>query len=268
MFAAPDAGDRNPYWKRYGPGQRGFREIVIAGINLGSYGRKIKGHARLYDLLTRIIEIPRIGRIRLSSIEPIWLEPSIIRLAAESPIFAHHFHVPLQSGSDRILRPMRRPYTAARVRELFRTIDEEIPDVALGTDVLVGFPGETAQDFEETCRLIEDSPLAYLHIFPFSPREGTEAFSLPDRVPPEIVKERMGRLLAMSKSKNLAFRRRFTGKVLPAITLSNQEEMGESTVLTGNYIEARVPGLTVPPNTLVDIRIEDAQPGSTRAVLQ
>lgn len=248
--------------------ERGFQEIVITGINLGSYGRKIKGHARLYDLLTRIVEIPRIGRIRLSSIEPIWLEPSIIRLAAESPIFAHHFHVPLQSGSDRILRLMRRPYTAARVRELFRTIDEEIPDVALGTDVLVGFPGETAQDFEETCRLIEDSPLAYLHIFPFSPREGTEAFSLPDRVPPEIVKERMGRLLAMSKSKNLAFRRRFTGKVLPAITLSNQEEMGESTVLTGNYIEARVPGLTVPPNTLVDIRIEDVQPGSTRAVLQ
>ncbi len=247
---------------------RGFQEIVLTGVHLGAYGLKIKGHPRLADLLRRILKVPGLGRIRLSSIEPMHFDLELIGLAAGSPLFARHFHIPLQSGSDRLLRRMRRPYTAARFRALLRSIREAIPDVGLGTDVLVGFPGETDQDFSETCALIEESPLAYLHVFPFSPREGTEACSMPGRVPPAVVKRRLAQLLEISRSKSLAFRRRFLGKVLPAITLAKEEDLGAGVVLTGNYIHARVPRLMVPPNRLVNVRIEDVRADATLASIE
>jgi threonylcarbamoyladenosine tRNA methylthiotransferase MtaB len=246
---------------------RGFQEIVLAGINLGAFGRKLKLHPHLIDLLRRIVEIPGLGRIRLSSIEPMHFDRAIVRLAAEHSVLARHFHIPMQSGSDRILRRMRRPYTVARFRELLQTIKDELPDVGLGTDVLVGFPGETDQDFEETCGLIEELPLAYLHVFPFSPREGTEAWSLPDRIPSHIMRRRLNTVLELSRAKNLSFRKSFTGKVLPAITLAKEEELGASLVLTGNYIHARVPQISVPPNRLVNVRIGDVRPDITVATL-
>jgi len=244
--------------------EAGFHEIVLTGVHLGTYGRRIKGGAHLVDLLQKIVQIPQLGRIRLSSIEPMLFARSIVSLAAANPVFAHHFHIPMQSGSDSILRRMRRPYTAARVRELFRYVQDAIPDVGLGTDVLVGFPGETDAEFAETCELIESSPLTYLHAFPFSPREGTEAYSLPGRIPAPVMSRRLGTILEISRSKNLAFRRRFLGQVLPAITLAREEELGESIVLTSNYIHARVSGLSIPPNRLVSVRIEDVQPSATR----
>jgi len=243
--------------------EAGFQEIVLTGVNLGTFGRRIKGRMHLIDLLRRIIEIPQLGRVRLSSIEPMLLERSIIALAAESPIFAHHFHIPIQSGSDGILRRMRRPYTSARIRELFRSIQNAIPDVGLGTDILVGFPGETEEDFAQTCELIQSSPLTYLHVFPFSPREGTEAYLLPGRIPSQLMKQRLGAILEISRSKNLAFRQQFVGKVLPAITLAKEEDLGTSVALTTNYIHVRVRDLAIPPNRLVDIRIEDVQPAAT-----
>ena len=192
----------------------------------------------------------------------------IVKLAADNPVIAQHFHIPMQSGSDRILRLMRRPYTTARFRTLLRHIKDELPDVGLGTDVLIGFPGETEHDFEETCAFIESLPLTYLHIFPFSPREGTEAYSLPDRIPSHVMKHRLEKALELSRSKNLSFRRSYIGKVLPALTLAKEEELGTSLVLTSNYIHARVAGTSVPPNRLVNVRIEDAQPNATYACLK
>jgi threonylcarbamoyladenosine tRNA methylthiotransferase MtaB len=245
----------------------GFQEIVLTGVNLGTYGRKVKGHAHLADLLKRIVEIPGLGRIRLSSIEPMLFESSILKLAAGSPVFAHHFHIPIQSGSDRILRAMRRPYRAAKVQDLFRSIQEALPDAGLGTDVLVGFPGESDADFDETCQLIQNSPLTYIHAFPFSPRDGTEACAMPGRISAPVMRERLSRVLEISRTKNLAFRRRFLGQVLPAITLSKEEELGESVVLTSNYIHARVRGLALPPNRLLNILIENVQGGRTTASL-
>lgn len=245
----------------------GFQEIVLAGINLGAFGRKSKAHPHLADLLRRIVEIPGLGRIRLSSIEPMYFDRTIVKLTAEHPVIARHFHIPIQSGSDRILHLMRRPYTAERYRELLQYIKGELPDAGLGTDVLVGFPGETEEDFKETCTLIEKLPLAYLHIFPFSPREGTEAFSLPDRLPSHIMKRRLDTALELSRSKNLSFRRSYIGKVLPALTLAKEEIPGATLVLTGNYIHARLPGISVPPNRLVDVRLEDAQPDATLAAI-
>lgn len=246
----------------------GFQEIGLTGVHLGAYGFKLDGRIRLIDLLRQILAIPRLGRIRLSSIEPMHFDRAIVRLAAENTVFARHFHIPLQSGSSRILRLMRRPYTSARFLDLLRYINDNLPDAGLGTDVLVGFPGETDQDFEETCALIGKSPLTYLHVFPFSPREGTDAFTLPDRIPFPVMKNRLAELLKMSKEKNLSFRRRFIGQILPAITLAKEEDRGESIVLTGNYIHASIPGHSVPPNRLVNIRIEDVRPDATLASIK
>jgi threonylcarbamoyladenosine tRNA methylthiotransferase MtaB len=243
----------------------GFQEIVLTGVHLGSYGRRLKEHARLIDLLRQVVELPGLGRIRLSSIEPMFFDPAIISLAAKNSVFARHFHIPLQSGSDQILRRMRRPYTAARFRDLLYRIHAEMPDAGLGTDVLVGFPGETEQDFADTCTLVQESPLTYLHVFPYSPREGTEAFLLSGRISSPVMKQRLGILLEISRAKNLSFRRRFTGRTLPAITLAKEEDLGSSVVLTDNYIHARIPGLAIPPNRLVDIQIEDILPDATCA---
>jgi threonylcarbamoyladenosine tRNA methylthiotransferase MtaB len=244
---------------------QGFQEIVLTGVHLGAYGLRVKGHARLPELLRQIVRIPHLGRIRLSSIEPMHFDEEMIRIVVENPVIARHFHIPLQSGSDRMLRLMRRPYMATRFRELLRYIQSVLPDAGIGTDVLVGFPGETDQDFAETCELIQDSPLTYLHVFPFSPREGTAAYSMPGRVSSQVMKDRLNTLLEISRSKNLAFRRRFIGQVLPAITLSHEEELGVLVVLTGNYIHARVAGLSEPPNRLVNVRIDDVRPEATYA---
>lgn len=231
----------------------GFREIVLTGVHLGAYGRKRGDHPDLAELLERIVRIPGLGRVRLSSIEPMDFDPGIIRLAAAGPVIAHHFHIPLQSGCDRILRLMHRPYRTARYRELVGEIVRLLPDAAIGTDVLVGFPGETEEDFAAGCALLEELPLAYLHVFPFSPREGTEAFALPGRVAPRALARRVERVLAIGRAKSAAFRRRFAGRTLPAITLASGPD--GTRVLTGNYLSARIPG-ALPPNRLITIRLK------------
>jgi threonylcarbamoyladenosine tRNA methylthiotransferase MtaB len=245
----------------------GYQEIVLTGVHLGTYGRRLPHPVRLTDLLIRILEIPDLGRIRLSSIEPMDFDPSLAALAAEHRAFAHHFHMPLQSGSDRILRLMRRPYSAERFMYLLQEIKTNLPAAGIGTDVLVGFPGESDADFEATCEIVRQSPLAYLHVFPFSPREGTEAATMPGRVTPGVVRERCQIIREISAMKNLSFRQRFAGQVLPAISLANEEEMGESVALTGNYIHARIAGEAVPPNRLVNIRIDEVRRNITHATL-
>jgi threonylcarbamoyladenosine tRNA methylthiotransferase MtaB len=243
----------------------GFQEIVLTGVHLGSFGHEPESRTSLVDLLRQIVELPGLCRIRLSSIEPMQFDRTLISLAAERPIFAHHFHIPVQSGSDRVLHLMRRPYTAVRFQDLLRNIRNEIPDAGIGTDILTGFPGETEQDFIETCELILESPLTYLHVFPFSPRGGTAAYSLPDRIPSKEMKRRLGILLEISRTKNYDFRRQFIGRTLSAITLSKDENMGDSVVLTGNYIHAHVSGLAAPPNVFVNIRIDDVRSDATYA---
>jgi threonylcarbamoyladenosine tRNA methylthiotransferase MtaB len=245
----------------------GYQEIVLTGVHLGTYGRRLPQPAQLTELLRRILEIPGLGRIRLSSIEPMDFDCSLATLAAGHPAFAHHFHIPLQSGSDRILRRMRRPYSAARFLDLLQHIQANLPIVGLGTDVLVGFPGETDADFEATCEIVRQSPLAYLHVFPFSPREGTEACTMPGQVGPGVLRDRCHALRDLSAMKNLAFRQRFVGRVLPAISLAIEEGMGESVALTGNYIHTRISGAAVSPNRLVNIRIDEVRPEGTRASL-
>jgi threonylcarbamoyladenosine tRNA methylthiotransferase MtaB len=246
---------------------KGYQEIVLTGVHLGTYGRKMDSAVKILDLLRRILALAGLGRLRLSSIEPMRFDRGIVRLAAQHPAFALHFHIPLQSGSDRILRRMRRPYTSSRFLDLVRFIREMLPAAGLGTDVLVGFPGESDEDFEQTCDLIRQSPLTYLHVFPFSAREGTAAYLMPEQVSPAIIRERSRTLRDISQAKNLAFRREFVGRVLKGITLAKEEEMGEGVILTENYIHARIAQYSVAPNRLVNVRIEEAGPQVTRATI-
>ena len=162
---------------------------------------------------------------------------------------------------------MRRPYSSSRFLDLLQFIREMLPAAGLGTDVLAGFPGESDEDFERTCDVIRQSPLSYLHVFPFSAREGTAAYLMPEQVSPAIIRARSRTLRDISQAKNIAFRRQFIGRVLKGITLAKEEEMGEGVVLTENYIHARIPQCSVAPNRLVNVRIEEAGPQLTRATI-
>lgn len=241
----------------------GFLEIVLTGVHLGTYGRRLPDRPSLVELLRKILDIPGLGRLRLSSIEPMRFSRKIVDLASSSPAFARHFHIPLQSGSDRMLRRMRRPYSAGQFLSLMGYIDERLPGAGIGTDVIVGFPGETESDFEATCEVVRRSALTYLHVFPFSAREGTDAFSMKDRVPDRVVHERSRILRQISLEKNVAFRRRFLGETVPALTLAREEDMGEAAVLTDNYIHARASGSPTPSNRLVRVRIDEVGPDTT-----
>jgi threonylcarbamoyladenosine tRNA methylthiotransferase MtaB len=243
----------------------GYQEIVLTGVNLGTYGRNLHPKTTLPQLLRRILANRELGRLRLSSIEPMRFSREIIHIAAEDPRFAPHFHIPLQSGSDRILKLMRRPYRSARFLDLLSEIQGILPDAGIGTDILVGFPGETDEDFEATCEIARGSPLTYMHVFPFSARGGTDAPGIGEPVPTAVIRERAKFLREISREKNLEFRRRFLGKAIPALTLSKEEAMGQSVVLTDNYIHARVPDIGIPPNRLVDVIVGKVDPGATYA---
>ncbi|HSU87736.1 MAG TPA: tRNA (N(6)-L-threonylcarbamoyladenosine(37)-C(2))-methylthiotransferase MtaB, partial [Terriglobia bacterium] len=165
---------------------RGYKEVVFSGIHLGTYGRDLQSKTTFYELVCRALDETGLERLRLSSIEPLEVVPELIELVATHPRMAHHFHIPLQSGSARILRAMYRPYSPEYYLDLVSRIRARIPDAGIGADVMVGFPGETDEDFADTHRLIEQSPLTYLHVFPYSSRPGTVAADLPNPIPDHV----------------------------------------------------------------------------------
>ena len=180
----------------------GSREIVLSGINLGAYGRDLAPRARLADIVQRILAETSLESLRLSSIEPQDVTEELIALVASSARLAPHFHVPLQSGSDRVLRAMHRWYRAAHYAERVKLIRCTLPGAAIGADVIVGFPGETEQDFQSTLDLIDILPFTYLHVFSFSARPGTKAAALGAPVPPAAIRERARALRALAQQKS------------------------------------------------------------------
>ena len=216
----------------------GQKEIVITGINTGDFGRTTG--ERFIDLLRELDRVDGIERYRISSIEPNLITDEIIEFCAQSPKFVPHFHIPLQSGSTRILGLMRRRYTAERYRERIAKIRELMPDSFLGVDVIVGFPGEGEEEFMETYRLLEEVGASFLHIFPFSERPGTPAVDMPGKVQSRISTERVSRLEELSSKLNRAFTERFIG--------TEREELFESTNhdgimygYTDNYLRVSAP---------------------------
>lgn len=228
----------------------GFKEVALTGVHLGSYGRDLSPAIALVDLLSAI-SIGRTDavRFRVSSLEPMDCSTEVVSLIAEQPAFAAHFHLPLQHASDRVLAAMRRPYTLFDYDALVTHIRRRLPGAAIGSDVIVGFPGETDQDFDVLERFLEESPLTHLHVFPYSDRPGTAASRMSSKVPGEIVRERAHRIRHVSERLSKRFRAGQIGTHHRALTLDDG-----STVVTGNYLKLSVPK-RVSRNEWVDIRV-------------
>jgi threonylcarbamoyladenosine tRNA methylthiotransferase MtaB len=214
---------------------RGYKEVVFSGIHLGTYGRDLDPRTSFFDLLCKTVHIEELQRLRLSSIEPLELVPEIVELAAGDSRIARHFHIPLQSGSARVLRAMRRPYSPRHYTELVAGIRARIPGAAIGADVMVGFPGESDEDFQATYRLIEESPLTYLHVFPFSVRPDTAAAEMRDRVPEHVARFRAKALRQLIAQKNEQFRRGMIGKEMKVLVLE------DGSALSDNFIRIEIP---------------------------
>lgn len=196
-----------------------YCEVVLSGINLGRWGREAGSALRLADLLRRLLAETDIERLRLSSVEPMDFSDDLLGLIASSPRIAKHVHAPLQSGSDRVLRRMHRKYRPKHYEDRVRKARALMPDAAIGADVMVGFPGETDQEFEESRAFIESLPFTYLHVFTYSERPGTLAAECGDQVPMAVRKERNRILRDLAAWKNLQFRISMIGKTLSVVTL-------------------------------------------------
>lgn len=215
----------------------GYREIVLTGIHLGVYGQELSPPRGLLHLLKRIEDETDLERLRLSSIEPMELTDDLIRHAAASPVICRHFHVPLQSGHNGILKAMNRNYTVDDFKDRIDAILDRIPDAGIGIDILAGFPGEDEDAFEETRRFIEGLSIAYLHVFPYSRRPGTRADGMTGHVPEETKKIRAGILRRLGTEKRARFNGRFIGNTLPVLVEGTRDRVtGLMKGFSDNYI--------------------------------
>jgi threonylcarbamoyladenosine tRNA methylthiotransferase MtaB len=243
----------------------GYREVVVSGINLGRWGRDLRPQFRFPALVGAILEQTGLERLRLSSIEPMDWSDELIELAAGSARIAKHAHVPLQSGSDRILRRMHRKYRPWHYAQRLQKIRQAMPQAAIGADVMVGFPGESEAEFEQTRALVEELPFTYLHVFTYSARPGTPAMSMAEHIPGPVAHERNRVLRDLAGEKKFRFQRSFLGKTLEAITLNGCD--GERTeALTDNYLQLRLAGRHE-PNRWVRARIENVSDGELHGAL-
>ena len=232
---------------------KGHREIVLSGINLGRWGRDLSPRANFAAMLRSILERTVVQKIRISSVEPMDWTDEVIELMASTPRIAKHAHVPLQSGSDRILRSMRRKYRPWHYADRIERVRCAMPDAAIGADVMVGFPGESDQDFEQTRAFIERLPFTYLHVFTYSSRPGTPSATLPDQVPTPTARERNRILRELVAAKKHAFMQSFVGRNLEAITLPHVK--GRFTeALTDNYLKLWIEGVHA-ANSILQVRI-------------
>jgi len=269
--------------------ESGYREVVISGINLGRWGRDLDVRPQPTDLgqtMASEVQGPRsdaavqqpaleglirtilgetaLEKLRISSVEPMDWTDDLISLVASSPRIAKHTHVPMQSGSDSVLRRMHRKYRPWHYREKIERIRAAMPTAAIGADVMVGFPGETDAEFAATRRMVEELPFTYLHVFTYSARPGTPAAAMPNQIPVHVARERNRILRELATEKKLAFMRSFNGKKVDAITLNvtGHDATGEFTEsLTDNYLKLRLRGRHV-PNRWLRAQIDDVVDGA------
>ena len=216
----------------------GYKEVALTGVHLGGWGRDLPEPPRLGDLLGAVAAVRGDFRVRISSLEPMDCTPDVIGWLVDRPgRFAAHLHLPLQHASDRVLGAMRRPYTAAAFAALVGDVRTRLPHAAIGSDVIVGFPGETDDDADGLARFLEASPLTHLHVFPYSDRPGTAASALPGKVHGAVVKARAQRLRGISRALSDRFRASQAGSVRPALTIDDG-----TMAVTDNYFKVPVPG--------------------------
>ena len=214
----------------------GYREVAITGVHLGSYGRDLADGSSLVVLLQTIERQCSGMRFRISSLEPMDCSDETVDLVAASKTFAPHFHLPLQHASDEMLVAMRRPYTIAYYRRLVDRIRERIPHASIGTDIIVGFPGETDRDFEMLEAYLRESPITHVHVFPYSDRPGTAATELPQKVHGSIIRDRASAVRRIGRELNRAFHEAQHNSVRPGLTIEDG-----SLVVTDNYLKVRIP---------------------------
>lgn len=232
----------------------GYREIVLTGIHLGIWGHDLHPREDLATLLKKIAEKRPVERIRLSSIEPRELNREMISLIKESDMFCRHLHIPLQSGSNKILKMMRRNYDTVFFRDLVTTLCESIPGIAIGIDVMAGFPGETDSAFAETSAMLEELPIAYLHAFPFSIRPGTPAAKMDQQIPENEKKGRVKRFREIGKAKQRKFAEKFIGKRINILIEKRfDKNTGLPIGLSDNYIPIAVYGDDFKANSIVSV---------------
>ena len=212
----------------------GFKEIVLTGIHLGAYGKDFKDGTSLYDAAKTVLELPGLRRLRLSSLESIELSKELLDLIKNHPKFSHHLHLPLQAGSDEVLKKMNRHYNRDEFTSLIKNVKESVPGVAISTDVIVGFPGETEEMFAESLEYIKTLGFARMHVFPYSPRTGTPAAKMPDQVPEPVKKDRVHRLQALAQEMAEDFHSQYLGTVQEVLFETNNDGITDG--LTDTYI--------------------------------
>lgn len=212
----------------------GFKEIVLIGIHLGCYGKENPDGPTLYDAVKTVLDVPGVQRLRFGSLESVEVEPRLLTLMQEDARFCRHLHLPLQSGCDKVLQAMHRPYTTAKFKTLLADIKTKVPDIAITTDVIVGFPGETEADFETTCKFAESCGFSKMHIFPFSARKGTPAEKFAGAVTEAVKKERADILGRIDETMHKAFLQAMVGQTAEVLF---EQPAGEDYFegLTGNY---------------------------------
>jgi threonylcarbamoyladenosine tRNA methylthiotransferase MtaB len=230
---------------------RGFKEVTLSGVHLGGYGRDLVPQVSLAELLEMLAERSPIERLRISSLDPEELNDEIIELVARSRKFCPHLHLPLQSGADAILTSMRRRYDRDYYRERVERVLAALPDAAIGTDLIAGFPGETARHFDACCEFIESLPLAYLHVFPYSVRANTSAAKLAEHVPPDEIRRRAEVLRRLGEAKRARFATRFCGTRLNVL-LEERTGRGMLSGYSRNYVRV----LTTGPDDLTNHEVE------------
>jgi threonylcarbamoyladenosine tRNA methylthiotransferase MtaB len=234
----------------------GYKEIAITGVHLGSYGRDLGNGSSLATLIRTLAGWPDHVLFRISSLEPMDCAPEIVEMVAASPRLAPHFHLPLQHGSDAILRAMRRPYTVSYYRSLIDRIRTVLPHASVGSDIIVGFPGETAAHFAEMRTVLDELPLTHLHVFPYSDRPGTDASKMFPKVDGRDVRERGREVRAIGDGMARRFKASQVGRTIRALTVDD----GQS-VVTDNYLKLRL-DVRQPRNEWVRVRVEENHQGT------
>jgi threonylcarbamoyladenosine tRNA methylthiotransferase MtaB len=234
--------------------EQGFQELVLTGVNIGRYEHE----GTTFDgMVSKLEEIPGLRRIRITSIEPTTIESALVSRMARSEKLCHYLHVPVQSGDEGVLDRMNRRYTPEGFRAFVGDVLERVPDVGLGTDVIVGFPGETDESFERTYQFLDRVPFAYFHVFSYSKRYGTRAAKLGGHVPTEVIKGRSERLRELSATKRRRFAERFVGSEV-AVLFEQKDEGGLWTGFTGNYLRVGVASAEPLRNQIRRVRVVEA----------
>ena len=232
----------------------GYKEIVLTGIHIGAYGRDLSEKISLVDAIKTVLDAANPLRLRLGSLESAEMTDELIDLLKSDGRICNHVHLPLQSGSDEILRAMRRPYTTKNFAELTARLVEEIPEISIGTDLIVGFPNETPENFSETLEFIREQPFSKIHVFPYSARAGTLAATLPNQISPQIKKSRANLALEVSRAKQKIFSERLIGKTVEIIAETSTDGIVDG--LTKNYVRVYAPEKNIQLGGVMKVNVE------------